>query len=1374
LQQETQQLCQNVNLLPIEHRLLEATAHAAKTLLTIAPLDQAVNTALQILGEVLDTNRINIIENFRSSSGSTFPGWKALEYEWTSPGTALQFTKQEAAQGSYEEIPEIFEQLHRGQTMSYFTEEMPEPFRSEQIAIEVKATHLVPIFVRDQWWGVLRLDDCREAKQRNTAELSVLKIGADCVGSAIQQERTQQALLQTEQERTRSAVKHLQDLERLNSELQQALAHEVELRYHLSESEERYRALFELSSEGIYRWKLDQPIYVVLPVDEQVERTRHSLYVAEVNATYAAIYGLFTIEAASGSRLSDAHVSTFEKDLKFLRRWVENGYRIRAAESEEVTPQGKRCYFFNNVIGIIKDEQFIEVWGTQLNVTELRETRQALLEAERKRVSELTKANEELQQREREVQRSYRLLSVVAQVTKDLLEAENIDIAIPAALQAVGEVADMSRVILILEHQDPSTHKFKHCVEYEWVAAEIFDHLAVGMMVMDNDDFLPLVQSLHSRKSVWHLINDLPDVTRVQFERLSIKSTGVIPIFIEGRYFGYVGFDDCVAHRQWSQQEIDVLTAAAESIGAALHRKQLVDHLVEKRTRAAQERAAELVKANEALKQTVDVLATETDLNRFLGHVLQVIANQLDAPLTEYWYHPKPSNLAYVGLTYWQEQILNPEEQPGHVGLYGYPVPPEMVHQESLHHRRAHFITEDMATSAIHQQVAREYGLDAAAWYGTRGVSRLLNVPLILGDTTIGALIVFFPHHRHFTEQQIELTYALAQQVTLAIQLTQLAEEAKQAAIAREQEKAAQERAAELAKANEALRRSVERLAASGTLNSVLDSFLLESVAVTDAAAGAILQRAEGHEFIMRALVEHKVTIYPFVSHAPDDVYRQRTAADTSGIMRRTAEGETFMFSVEGIEIWFPEAAAYHNERGHKVIWHFPFRVGGEVAGYLGLAFKEERSLSTVQQETVQALAYQASLALETLRLAEEAKQAAIAREQEKAAQERAAELAKANEALKQSLTLLAQEPVLDKVLDYVLQTTVNQLGDRSGAIYLYSKPAHLSLMHLNYEDGQLQQGDAITHPAATRSRPPQAWDKQYLPLLRQNQILIHHASEFDSPAYAPYRQHNRDRGIQTLLIVPMLLGDQLLGSMTLRSTQHRNYTPEELELARALAQQATLAVQLTQLAEQRRQTAVLEERNRMARDIHDTLAQSFTGIVLQLEATKRLLKGGCSDTQASLDCIGDLARLGLAEARRSVRALRLEALETTDFSTALHQILHHMTKGTSTRATLAVEGVVRRLSPDAEENLLRIAQEALTNAIRHGHASTIAVQLLFEPKIIHLQISDDGDGFDSQHISFSGFGLLGMQERVEQLNGQFHLISQPGQGTTITVSVSL
>lgn len=234
-----------------------------------------------------------------------------------------------------------------------------------------------------------------------------------------------------------------------------------------------------------------------------------------------------------------------------------------------------------------------------------------------------------------------------------------------------------------------------------------------------------------------------------------------------------------------------------------------------------------------------------------------MVAEQMDAPLTEYWYHPEPDDIAYVGLICWRGKILKPEEKPGHPGALGYPVPPKMIQQESLHHRRSHFITDDITTSEIHIQIAQESGSDAVAWYTQHGVSRFLNVPLILGNKTIGALIVFLPSNRYFTEQQIELTYALAQQVTLAIQLTRLAEEAKQTAIAREQEKSAQERVAELAQANDVLKARDHLLE-----TTAIAANTLLSTANFDDAVNTVLQ------LMGEALETDRVKVLEYIDHS--------------------------------------------------------------------------------------------------------------------------------------------------------------------------------------------------------------------------------------------------------------------------------------------------------------------------------------------------------------------------------------------------------------------------------------------------------------------------------------------------------------------------
>ena len=129
--------------------------------------------------------------------------------------------------------------------------------------------------------------------------------------------------------------------------------------------------------------------------------------------------------------------------------------------------------------------------------------------------------------------------------------------------------------------------------------------------------------------------------------------------------------------------------------------------------------------------------------------------------------------------------------------------------------------------------------------------------------------------------------------------------------------------------------------------------------------------------------------------------------------------------------------------------------------------------------------------------------------------------------------------------------------------------------------------------------------------------------------------------------------------------------------------------------------------------------------------------------------------------------------LESCNLPTALERLVRQMTDGTSVDARVLIEGETHLLPAHVEDNLLRIGQEALTNALRHAQADTIRLRLLFEATMLHLSITDDGQGFDPQQsLHQPGFGLVGMQERSHLIHGDFHLMSQPGVGTTITVSV--
>ncbi|WP_425335102.1 AAA family ATPase [Nostoc punctiforme] len=203
-------------------------------------------------------------------------------------------------------------------------------------------------------------------------------------------------------------------------------------------------------------------------------------------------------------------------------------------------------------------------------------------------------------------------------------------------------------------------------------------------------------------------------------------------------------------------------------------------------------------------------------------------------------------------------------------------------------------------------------------------------------------------------------------------------------------------------------------------------------------------------------------------------------------------------------------------------------------------------------------------------------------------------------------------------------------------------------------------------------------------------------------------------------------------------------------------------------------QASILEERNRMAREIHDTLAQSFTGILLQVRAAEQVLADDPEATQVHLEMIEELARAGLAGTRRSVSALRPRLLEEGNLESALHRIVAQMRSTTDTALICETQGIAYSLPTEVENNLLRIGQEALTNAIKYACAGEIRVELVYKETQCILRIKDNGRGFGVGSIPLSGgFGLLGMSERAERISAQLTIQSQPGQGTEIIVTIN-
>jgi signal transduction histidine kinase len=208
-------------------------------------------------------------------------------------------------------------------------------------------------------------------------------------------------------------------------------------------------------------------------------------------------------------------------------------------------------------------------------------------------------------------------------------------------------------------------------------------------------------------------------------------------------------------------------------------------------------------------------------------------------------------------------------------------------------------------------------------------------------------------------------------------------------------------------------------------------------------------------------------------------------------------------------------------------------------------------------------------------------------------------------------------------------------------------------------------------------------------------------------------------------------------------------------------------------LAERERDAGVMAERARLSRDLHDTLAQGFVGVIAQLSAAELALTHPERKARGHLTTAREIARASLNDIRQLVWALRPPELTDGGVDSALARLTTSWSRQTGLTASFDVTQPFQALVPEVEVALLRVLQEALSNTARHSRARKVEVRLTLEGEFVMLDVTDDGVGFDADADTF-GFGLAGMRERLTALGGQLLLESNPGEGTTVTAALPL
>jgi signal transduction histidine kinase len=417
-----------------------------------------------------------------------------------------------------------------------------------------------------------------------------------------------------------------------------------------------------------------------------------------------------------------------------------------------------------------------------------------------------------------------------------------------------------------------------------------------------------------------------------------------------------------------------------------------------------------------------------------------------------------------------------------------------------------------------------------------------------------------------------------------------------------------------------------------------------------------------------------------------------------------------------------------------------PIPIGEEVLGVLIAEKKELGAFTQEDFEVLTAATQQAGLAIEKARL--------LAAERK-----RADEL----EALRSTLTDITAELELSKLLEVIVARAASLLHATGGELGLYDETNQELHIVVSYNLGShyvgryQALGEGAMGSVAATCEP----------------LIIDDYQTWEG-RLAEYSH------VHTTLVVPLVIGNRLLGVFSTASTEpSRRFTPADLHLLNLFARQASIAIENARLYDQAQQVAILEERQRLARELHDSVAQALYGVIMYAEAAARLLVAGKEDP--ALDYMLELRNTAL-DALREMRMLIFEllppVLEEMGLVAALQTRLEAVEGRAGLKTAFTVDGL-ERLEPAIEQGLYRIALEALNNTLRHSQAKHLSLHLVLNKPLISLQVRDDGIGFDPAVArEQGGLGLRGMYERAEQIGGRLSVTSKPGEGTTIYLEV--
>ncbi len=963
------------------------------------------------------------------------------------------------------------------------------------------------------------------------------------------------------------------------------------------------------------------------------------------------------------------------------------------------------------------------------------------------------------------------LLAGVVLATRELLDADDFAAGLNAWLARLGQAAGADVAVLIENFESPGQPTVAR-----W-RAMWRRHATAGVVgpIPATSDFIDWQRRLNAGETIWAHIDELRDPASVQFWRDTDCQTNLlVPIVLNGRA-PYVLCFDWHLRQAWQPAYGTVLRTAADSLAAVLQRQAAAQALaserearIEAERRRADEAAAHAARIERhsrllaAVAESAEELLAARDLCATLGAVLQRIGQVMQAERAGiaqvHWTPHDPALRGWQQVTHeWTRagRVRQLDSPAARIDMYrDDPTWERMLEQFRTHGRAV------LQPEGLGEPCCSARALLGPAW--------TVCHPVLLDDAIVGVAFFDFP-----TPFQDSDAAELAALRTVA---SAMSDAMGRRALEQRTLHAEQQRSAALARVSESLRRTAQHVAEGVSLERVLGAALLEVAGISGARTAAV-HRVERSGQVLQLMA--CVTAGQPLDLATD--LRVRAWCQPVPLTRalpwlvRLSNDEFRVQRLAGEDglSFDPAALEAHRSFGHSHLLQVPLYAGDELVGVMSLCFTADPEPAGLHADHARAVGHLMATALQMAQLSEAARRALLAGERERLQRERAAELARANEMLRSAMAALPGDADGHSFLATALTEIVAQSGAWMGHLFRFDEDSGLMRLVGSSHQGRWSPEGEADDPPHFRSgyRPLEPAMAQLMAKRRVQWVDIADGTRRDFMLPATHAWHQRQNhqaaAFQVLAVGPRLVG---LVGMTFRDAT----PPPEVQLERvhALGQPMALALELARLAQLARrsaeQAAVMGERNRLAREIHDGIAQSFLAIGMQLEAATPPADGA---TAAAMQQARELAAHGLAEARRAVAALRPYELGKRSLPAALRELLAKRLAGSGLQLALELPPAWQALPPEAEDHLFRIAQEAVNNVLLHAAASTLRVELSQAAGETTLLVADDGRGFDTQSVRDGAFGLEGMRQRTRLLGAGLTLLSQPGRGTEVMVS---